>query len=934
MARIKRYAPRENLSDFQTFILDTNPNSDYFRITEFKDNLTGGKNGFLIEGSEHLKETTEIKIEITDVEGNPVYFEAGTGVPSYFEGVSRVVSIFVYSDTPIGLGKVTILGELKSYIENSVVRNIPDNWKGVYNVKWERNVKINRNVLNSDKVRFYEKPDVTIEELVKPIYSKTIPVKTQNGIVGGIALASSQPILLEAEDSTNPKSSYSTFDRNIVYKLIIDSKDSFVWNDSMIGQQVNIPDIDYNPTLIDVLNEKEAIVDPPYEINKELRSFKHKNFSIEYSDLNNAVYTPTEFNAPFAKISFDKLNTFVGSVGRVRIFRRSQSQIADYKFIEEVPIISNELLMDIQSPEDKIYYGNFTNSNILSKYWTSNNTSVSLDSSRLQNSVKLSSTGVGNFFTKPVEFVDIENSIQSRNISIVDGIEYTINFNIRKYKHTSDNDYIKVYLEEDNGNTHTITNIRSSDFLMDVNSVSHNCITGFSDDSLDREHKCSLRFEVVGLDWYINRISLKSAQERSFSPGRISVIQDVPRTLQKETFDFRFDFYDINNNYIPILIERTATFERGSPSAYRSLSIRPRQYFFIFDSNDNPKQPTKIVVDIIKILIPEDVTFTSGAYDIDGNLIPVSDYVDGGYPGLLKEITPNSASLEVNDFLGSNPNNRVQYIRYTGTAGDLFDSFTISRVDEPTNNLQGLLRLRPRQHNFVFDPYTNAHPITNIIIDIDKILIDGDITFTSAAYDVNGEYIPPSEFAGSEYPGRLTDIENKSANLPVEHFTGSIEDITVQYIRYEARVGNYTDVFSISRIEESLQTGSGEFDQELFSKNYQTDNPPDVYKVRVGDNWFEKRTNSHFRLVQYHYNNEFDTTFDNTFSVTERRYWIETTSPPGTEHLLRTFRNSFDYTFDRCEECFEPTVWDYTFDDKFGNKAIFLVESENYSHLL
>jgi hypothetical protein len=66
------------------------PNSEYFRITEFKDTFTGGKNGFLIEGSPLLKETTEVKIEILDVEGNPIYFEPGDGIPEYYEGLSKL----------------------------------------------------------------------------------------------------------------------------------------------------------------------------------------------------------------------------------------------------------------------------------------------------------------------------------------------------------------------------------------------------------------------------------------------------------------------------------------------------------------------------------------------------------------------------------------------------------------------------------------------------------------------------------------------------------------------------------------------------------------------------------------------------------------------------------------------------------------------------
>ena len=122
-----------------TFLKDTNPNSDYFRITELERTLTGGKNGFLIEGSECLKETTEIKIEILDVNGNPIYFEPGMMQPEYFEGLSKVVGVYIYEDTPIGLGKITILGELKDYFDEEGNKiDIPDDWKDIYNVKWEK----------------------------------------------------------------------------------------------------------------------------------------------------------------------------------------------------------------------------------------------------------------------------------------------------------------------------------------------------------------------------------------------------------------------------------------------------------------------------------------------------------------------------------------------------------------------------------------------------------------------------------------------------------------------------------------------------------------------------------------------------------------------------------------------------------------------------
>ena len=41
-------------------------------------------------------------------------------------------------------------------------------------------------------------------------------------------------------------------------------------------------------------------------------------------------------------------------------------------------------------------------------------------------------------------------------------------------------------------------------------------------------------------------------QDTSFSPDEFTLIQDIPRKLASETFDFKFEFYDINNNYIPV----------------------------------------------------------------------------------------------------------------------------------------------------------------------------------------------------------------------------------------------------------------------------------------------------------------------------------------------------------------------------------------------
>ena len=121
----------ENLDSYNTFVQDTNPNSAYFNITELPDTFTGGKNAFLIAGSNELVSDTLIKIEIKDAVGNVIYHEPGEGyllaningqpfATEYYEGVSKVVAVYVYPDTTAyGPCTITILGELSSYYDSN-----------------------------------------------------------------------------------------------------------------------------------------------------------------------------------------------------------------------------------------------------------------------------------------------------------------------------------------------------------------------------------------------------------------------------------------------------------------------------------------------------------------------------------------------------------------------------------------------------------------------------------------------------------------------------------------------------------------------------------------------------------------------------------------------------------------------------------------------
>jgi len=659
MARIKKYSPEQNLSSFQTFLIDDNPNSDYFRITEFKDTFTGGKNGFLIEGSEYLKESTEIKIELLDVAGNPIYFEPGNGIPEYYEGISKLIAVYIYNDTPIGLGKITILGELKQYDDNGVKRDIPDQWKGAYNVKWERTFQINKLLANEDKVRFYRRPEVTIDEIVKPIFSGNPPVVTQTGVVDGIPL-----VPTEGTDLSN-------FTLPTNYRLKIKSGNK--WTGSIDEEIITFDNIDYAPKIEEVVNENEIIVSPPYEENNVVKSFTDESYSLEFPYIENVADLATALTGSFAKISITDMKTFVGDAARVKVFRRSQSNLTDFEFVQEIQLESNEVLRDITTFAKKEEpYGFFTQP-VIAEYWvtSSNDFNVTFNQDVLYNSAKLDSSPDNFFFT-------------TESFSVQNGVEYTLDFNVRKGLNTS-GDYLKVFLSGSNGSnsvSQTITTIDSSNGILQKTNINENIIA----DTFD---SARLYFEVSGSDWYVNNVSLKASQETSFSPDEITFVQQVPKFLVTETFDYRFEFYDINNNYIPVRVEDTKTFVGGNVNLFeKDIEITPDNLYFSFDSASNPANalpPTIINLEVSTDLVTGSITYTSGAYDLKGNLLSSSQYVGGQYPGYLTDWDVNFGRqpfLRVEDFTGSRDDITVQFIRYTGAIEGVSDTFVISRVED------------------------------------------------------------------------------------------------------------------------------------------------------------------------------------------------------------------------------------------------------------
>ena len=681
MAIIKSYSPLLNLSNFQVFENDETPNSEYFRITELSETLTGGKNGFLIEGSEHLKESTEIKIEILDVEGNPIYFEPGDGLPEYYEGNSKLISIHVYDDVSIGIGKITILGELKTYLSDlGELLDIPNEWAGVYNVKWEKSIQINKNVSNETIVRFYRRPTVKIDELVKPIFTKNIPQITQTGSLSGI--------------SQNPPSGtdLSKWRAGLNYKLKIEDGISN-WTSSVDSNTISIPSLNYSANVIEVLSNKEVMVDTPFTSSNGSVSdiFVPAPYTTTFEFVEGQTITDSALTGSFAKINFNNLKTFVGDVARVKVFRKSRNTIGDFQFVQESKLESSELLKDITTTNDtELSYGRFDENN-LSNYWitSSDDHPVTINSDILNASVK-------------IDYDESEGGIQTLSTSgsfeISSGVEYTLNFRTLKSGSVG-TPSIRAYFSGSN---------YEQNFLEIPNSGVYNTRQTVSQNILatDTTTDTYLKFDIDGGDWYISNVSLKNAQDTSFSPDEFTLIQDIPRKLAIETFDFKFEFYDINNNYIPVDVTTTKAFTGGNdfPGSDKLFTFESDRNAFRFTSGSIGNPPfQQIQFKTRANNLTGSATYASSAFDINGAYINPSSY-SGTYPGTLSNVTSAGAIIKIADFSGSDASFTVGSIVYTASIEELEEFETVYRLEDGDNAPQLIVTSNANQ--FIYEPTT------------------------------------------------------------------------------------------------------------------------------------------------------------------------------------------------------------------------------------
>lgn len=331
------------LAEYDVYIEDTSENSEYFRISRLPSAFSGGRNSFLLGGSNYLQNNSEIQIEILDAQGETIYQSL---VNDYDEGTSKMMSVEIYDTTAPGFATIIVMGKVTQTTDGT---NIPEEWRDVYNVRWSKRILVDYNLKNTSRLVFKNPPDVTVEE--KRFYninSSSYDTKITD------FTASLRPIL------------YSGI--QIGYNISAEAPTTFSadYYNGIITGTLNLrtdTSTSLNLPIVDILNKTTAFSRGELitsTINDGIIRTLYLRSGSYTASLDGVTYPVTtsaklqyyvistsSVNIPisYASLRISNLNTVSGELYKFRVYNKVSTNGGDYKIVGDVYVDTSEILI-------------------------------------------------------------------------------------------------------------------------------------------------------------------------------------------------------------------------------------------------------------------------------------------------------------------------------------------------------------------------------------------------------------------------------------------------------------------------------------------------------------------------------------------------------------------------------------------------------------
>jgi hypothetical protein len=442
--------PAENIQ-----VEDASLNSpDYFRLEDFPQTLTAGKNMFKIAGNtETLASFHEIEVECISGDGKPVYIE----IPDYLDANGmRMVTLWVYPWTSSGFGMITLVSKRK---DGGIVR-------------WRRLINIDPSKANDTQIIFGRKPRVFIKEVEKEwltqsyyqgsAVTSSFTGQISNAYINGTSYVYSQG----TGDSIGPQFTSDMVGGTLTvtspnYTLpagttVIQSGPSETNPvPSLVATVTSVPDaltlIIDKPLMINNVevcsppmknqSNPSCMVVPSYVVN----AINNSNYELQWSQ--DATFaTGSNNKESYAHITLANIDPIAGDVQRVKTYMRSHGFL-NWNLVGDDHLDFKELLIDGNSHELTKQMGTFKGSGIISTYWSSSAfgyplqstdqyPSLTRQSSSLMDSMRISGSEQFNYASnRTLAKIKVENKIP---IDFYKDNQYQISFKVNRSSDTVD----------------------------------------------------------------------------------------------------------------------------------------------------------------------------------------------------------------------------------------------------------------------------------------------------------------------------------------------------------------------------------------------------------------------------------------------------------------------------------------------------------------
>ena len=607
----KKTTKFQNLNAIDTFIQESGIISEYFNISAFPDEVSTGRSSFLLLGSQYLRDNVSIKIEILDNQGKPVYIEP---IFSYEEGNGIRVSVEVYQDVSEGAATLTVLGEIDP---NKVDFEIPDEFIGVYNIKYSRPFLINKDIPNTRPIRFFKRPRISVKEVFRPkltISEETSGSLTQTaGTVKGIPVSNTEgrSFIMDAAtygevlsytDQNYGSSPIGNLTSEIGQKYTFQISNA-IFSSSMQGGTLTVTSPNANPSfptesyhatvaysasIVEVLNKNIISVQKPFGLfnsssgQYEISATDDSTYSIDYPEFRTFTTSSIDFKS-FAEVTIHTMKTFSGDVHRLAIYSKNNGPYGNWVKIADTPIDSPELLINPNSTTGTDRLGFFRADSIVTSYYdvtggtggigSTISIQTASDPEYMANSVYVSGSGVDMLANSDTTWTKVQLKSQY-SASFVAGNEYIISGKLIADNLKGDQAKIKAVFHLSGSAFNMSNNFSQFNYGKPLGKVEYedakDKVMGIANPSFsktftpDRSGTGVLQVRFTGGHWHIADLSIRPAAETNFSPEIVKLIAPIPTLAERpDNIDFAIEFYDVNNNKAQTVITTMAESPAG-----------------------------------------------------------------------------------------------------------------------------------------------------------------------------------------------------------------------------------------------------------------------------------------------------------------------------------------------------------------------------------